>query len=752
MVLRTLVTSKLNVRTRYWTFIIFSLLFVFSFVSLKEMENLVQVSSSTEWCDIGVPYLAVDGLTVTLNSFTIVEKIGSYQYQILYTLENNGDDKVLEGTFKMYYQDSVGGLPQYGFFNYLFPGDTLVRGYTFEEIKSQPFDVLGYHHDHFFLGEPLEDSLKWKVEIPDNAPPLIETITQEPKIEEVESFENVLVWIKVTDSLSGVERVILSYTINEGIEWTNLAAIYNTTSGFYESTIPGTPLGTVLKYQIIAYDNAGNSKVEDNNGQYYVYIVLHKISTALSCSVLPSTIKLGDSINIIGSISPPVTGATVTLSIKHNEGSWNMLTTVTSSSSYTYSWTPETLGSYKIKASWNGMGAYEGAISNTITVNVTKISTTISCSVSQSDLTIGDSFNVSGSIIPALAGKTVTITYTKPDGSTVTRTSTTNPGDYSDAYIPDILGSWSVTASWDGDAIHEAASSASQSFSVSKILTSVTCSTSSSEINLEDSITVSGAIDLALSDKTVTFTYTKPDDSTVTRTVTTGSDGSYSDTYTPDADGSWSVTATWAGDSMHDGSSSSLMSFIVKKSGCLIATATYGSELSPQIQFLRGFRDNTVYSTFAGSSFMTVFNGFYYSFSPNVASVIADNSALRGIMKVVLYPLIGILQVSSAAFSVFSFLPELGIIVAGLIASALIGIIYFLPLALIVSLKKKFKVSEKIIRLLGLIWIGSVLTVVIAEIFQAPSMMMLSTGAFVLVTIATATLISLRIVSKHLIH
>jgi hypothetical protein len=36
-----------------------------------------------------------------------------------------------------------------------------------------------------------------------------------------------------------------------------------------------------------------------------------------------------------------------------------------------------------------------------------------------------------------------------------------------------------------------------------------------------------------------------------------------------------------------------------------------------EMQFLREFRDNTVYSTFAGSSFIIMFNGFYYSFSPS---------------------------------------------------------------------------------------------------------------------------------------
>ena len=50
--------------------------------------------------------------------------------------------------------------------------------------------------------------------------------------------------------------------------------------------------------------------------------------------------------------------------------------------------------------------------------------------------------------------------------------------------------------------------------------------------------------------------------------------------------------------------------------GCLIATAAFGSEMAPQVQFLRELRDNTVMTTQSGTTFMTGFNQFYYSFSP----------------------------------------------------------------------------------------------------------------------------------------
>jgi len=399
-------------------------------------------------------------------------------------------------------------------------------------------------------------------------------------------------------------------------------------------------------------------------------------------------------------------------------------------------------------------GTISGTVSGDANPFITIEESTITCNLSQQTVPIDSSVTVSGTINPGVS-TLVTIQSSKNEGATwITLTTITSASDgtYSHAWTPQELGSYQVRTFWLGDAEYFGATSPSISLSVTKSSSSLSCSTSSSEINLEDSITISGAISPAFSDKTVTLTFTKPDDSTFTRTVSTGSDGSYSDTYTPDADGSWSVKASWDGDSTHEGASSSLKSFTVKTSGCLIATATYGSELSPQVQFLRGFRDNTVYGTFAGSNFMTAFNGFYYSFSPNVASIIADNSPLRDIMKVVLYPLMGILHVSSVAFSVFSFSPELGVVIAGLFASSLIGMTYFLPLALILSFFKKFKVSAKILRLTGLIWACSIATICVAEISKSPLMMMVATGAFVLITITTVTLVSLRIVSKHLIQ
>ena len=74
--------------------------------------------------------------------------------------------------------------------------------------------------------------------------------------------------------------------------------------------------------------------------------------------------------------------------------------------------------------------------------------------------------------------------------------------------------------------------------------------------------------------------------------------------------------------------------------GCLIATASYGSELAPQVQLLREIRDNTVLQTQAGTSFMDGFNHFYYSFSPTIADYERESPAFKEVVKFTLTPLL----------------------------------------------------------------------------------------------------------------
>ena len=113
--------------------------------------------------------------------------------------------------------------------------------------------------------------------------------------------------------------------------------------------------------------------------------------------------------------------------------------------------------------------------------------------------------------------------------------------------------------------------------------------------------------------------------------------------------------------------------------GCLIATAAYGSEMSPQVQFLREIRDGKVMSTDSGASFMTGFNSLYYSFSPYIADYQRENPVFKEIVKAGITPMLVSLNVMSLAdseeeilgYGIGVILMNLGMYIA---APALIGI------------------------------------------------------------------------------
>lgn len=78
--------------------------------------------------------------------------------------------------------------------------------------------------------------------------------------------------------------------------------------------------------------------------------------------------------------------------------------------------------------------------------------------------------------------------------------------------------------------------------------------------------------------------------------------------------------------------------------GCLIATAAFGSEISPQIQQLRELRDNHLVRTAAGSGFVEWFNTIYYSFSPHVADYQRENPVFREMVRLSITPMISVLS------------------------------------------------------------------------------------------------------------
>jgi len=123
-----------------------------------------------------------------------------------------------------------------------------------------------------------------------------------------------------------------------------------------------------------------------------------------------------------------------------------------------------------------------------------------------------------------------------------------------------------------------------------------------------------------------------------------------------------------------------------KGGGCLIATATFGSEMAPQVQFLREIRDNTVLQTESGSAFMTGFNQFYYSFSPAVADYERENPAFKEAVKITLTPLLTSLTLLQYA-DIDSESEMLGYGIGIILLN--IGMYFIAPAILVMKVRKK---------------------------------------------------------------
>jgi hypothetical protein len=83
----------------------------------------------------------------------------------------------------------------------------------------------------------------------------------------------------------------------------------------------------------------------------------------------------------------------------------------------------------------------------------------------------------------------------------------------------------------------------------------------------------------------------------------------------------------------------------VSNGGCLIATATYGTELAPQVQLLRETRDRVLFSTNTGTTFMAGFNSIYYTFSPTISDWERQTPVFKELVKVILTPMLSTLSI-----------------------------------------------------------------------------------------------------------
>jgi hypothetical protein len=214
-------------------------------------------------------------------------------------------------------------------------------------------------------------------------------------------------------------------------------------------------------------------------------------------------------------------------------------------------------------------------------VGVPRTSTSITCSVYPRSIEIGSEVRVSGFTNPSRAGAEISLNYTRQDNSTVSRTVIVGTdGSYDDAYAPDKVGKWSVEAKLEGNEDYEGATSQPVLFVVKLIPSSISCSLSSTTIQIGSTVKISGSIQPSSPYVVYVYIFYSMDDGITWEmplSIATVEDRKYSYTWKPPAVGTYKVKAEWFGDEKYDRAESPIQTIVVT-SGSTTQTSTTTSK------------------------------------------------------------------------------------------------------------------------------------------------------------------------------
>ena len=195
-----------------------------------------------------------------------------------------------------------------------------------------------------------------------------------------------------------------------------------------------------------------------------------------------------------------------------------------------------------------------------------KKTSSISMSLSPSELTHGDGSVFGASMsTPRSDG---TISLQKSDDGIVWTTfafGTPLDGRYSSSWKPDGAGKIRIRAIWTGDLVYRNSTSPTYILAVEKVLSNITASVTSSEVERGQSVLVIGQISPGLSTGTVQIQDSEDGTSWENVSSVVPSWGAYSLLWTPTVGKRFYLRASWSGDRNHEGSMSTVVTLDVGK-------------------------------------------------------------------------------------------------------------------------------------------------------------------------------------------
>lgn len=335
-------------------------------------------------------------------------------------------------------------------------------------IKARNLTV-GVHTIYFNVTALLgEGSVLFVIRPPDFKPPLLSSPWNSPLYPT--NNTDVTVSINITDD-SQLYFVQLYYSLDNETTWIKTSmniVVGNQFSGI----IPKQSVGTYVVYYVEAQDIFRNlAKSSKHN-----YTVISMMPSQILIECNPMDVVFDNSTKLSGSIVPVHVNASVNLMYTTEGASWINIGQVETlaNGTYSYVWTPPSIGVYTFKANWTGDFDHKGSESENCTA-VVKYASKVFLNLNPTEIVSGDSINITGSLTPPLPNVTITIYYRISisdswDILDIVKTNTTGGYTHFVTKWTPPSGGYEIKASWHGNSYYWGAESKIQTLSVSPAL------------------------------------------------------------------------------------------------------------------------------------------------------------------------------------------------------------------------------------------------------------------------------------------
>ena len=280
---------------------------------------------------------------------------------------------------------------------------------------------------------------------------------------------------------------------------------------------------------------------------------------------------VGERIEIQGTVAPAHSGKSVVLYYRKGTASWDVTDTTTTDYAGAFSFTVSFnfAGTYYLRASWSGDVDHAGADSTILTFDVSLAPSYIYVTLSPSTIHLGETVTVAGFISPVHSYQSVSLYYRQNEYEWMFLATviTDFEGQFSYQWIPDSVGTFYLKAEWSGDSDHQGATSEICTAMVPQDSSSITIASSSSSINLGETIALSGEISPMHGNVNVEI-YVSEDEYqwSLLTSVITNMQGQYTYQWKPSLTGMYYFKACWSGDADHAGAESDIHTLEVTQS------------------------------------------------------------------------------------------------------------------------------------------------------------------------------------------